>query len=52
MELIHKYLSVERLLRLNVNIEPRFSVYLMSHLSVVLHLLIFSPYSLPRRESN
>ena len=52
MELIHKYLSVERLLHLNVKIEPRFSVYLMGHRSVVLHFLIFSPYSLARRESN
>ena len=38
---IHECLSAERSSHLNVENEPRFSVYLTSHLCVVLHSLIF-----------
>ena len=38
---MHKCLSAERSSRLIVETEPRFSVYLTSHLCVVLHFLIF-----------
>ena len=34
MELIHKYLSVERLLLLNVETKPRLSVYIRGHVMV------------------
>ena len=40
MKLICKYLNVKRLFLLNVEAEPRFSVYPTSHLYVVLHFLI------------
>ena len=38
---MHKCLSAERPLHLNVETEPKSAVYPMGHLCVVLHILIF-----------